>query len=223
MQPLSVALRETTANAHQDAESSSFITSLMEGRACPSAFTALAAQQLVIYSALEDSLRSHAGHRLLAPVDDRRLERVASLRHDLSVLVGEDYDVRLADGRLPVCRATVEYAGVLRTEASPEFLLANHYVRYLGDLSGGQVINRLVQRHYGITDEALTFYRFDGIGKPKPYKDAYRAALDGLDATPAEREQILAQAVRSFELNSAVFAELGAVRSDMHAAAGIAA
>ena len=112
---LSQALRTTTAAAHESAERSSFIDDLTQGRACYRAFVALAAQQLVIYRALEETLHEHyLDHPVLAPVDDRRLDRVASLEHDLSVLVGPDHDVQLADGRLPLAPATVGYATFLR-------------------------------------------------------------------------------------------------------------
>ncbi|ANS79695.1 Heme oxygenase [Serinicoccus hydrothermalis] len=220
--PLSQALREATASAHTSAERSAFVTELVEGRACAAAFTALATQHLLVYRALEDVLRTHyADHPLLAPLDDRRLDRVPSLVHDLEVLVGPDHEVRLADGRLPICVATSAYATTLRERHTPEMVLANHYVRYLGDLSGGQVVARLVHRHYGVPLEGLTFYTFAGIERPKVYKDRYRDRLDRLRLTDAQREAVLAAAVESFRLNEAVFADLSAARTPLHCAAGV--
>ena len=220
--PLSEALRQATAAAHSSAERSSFVSDLVEGRACAAAFTALATQHLLIYRALEDVLREHyAGHPLLGPVDDRRLDRVPSLQHDLTTLVGPDHEVRLADGRLPICYATSTYATTLRERHTPEMILAHHYVRYLGDLSGGQIVARLVQRHYGVPDAGLTFYTFSGIDKPKVYKDGYRERLDALSLSGAQREAVLAEAVESFRLNEAVFVDLAAARSPLHTAAGV--
>ena len=221
--PLSVALRAATAEAHEGAETASFVTELIEGSACPSAFAALVTQQLVIYEALEDVIGLHAEHPLLAPLHDERLNRSAALRHDVSVLMGPEATARIGAGSLAVQPATFRYAEELRTRHTPELVVAHHYVRYLGDLSGGQIISRMVSRHYGIPDEALSFYRFEGIDKIKRYKDAYRAALDALPATPRQRDEILAQAVRSFELNRQVFADLGVSRAAQHAAAGVAA
>lgn len=220
--PLSVALRTTTAAAHESAERSSFISDLMEGRACRRAFVALAAQQLVIYRALEEVLHEHyADDPVLAHVDDRRLDRVAALEHDLEVLVGPDYEVRLADGRLPLTGATVAYASYLREHHSTEVILANHYVRYLGDLSGGQIIATLAGRHYDIPADGLSFYRFEGIDKLKVYKDGYRAALDGIPLGEAQRQATLDAAVHAFQLNESVFASLGAAKAPEHAAAGL--
>ncbi|OLT42084.1 hypothetical protein BJF86_15465 [Serinicoccus sp. CNJ-927] len=222
--PLSEALRDATATAHSAAERSAFVTDLVEGRACAAAFTALATQHLLIYRALEDVLHTHyAGHPLLAPVADRRLDRVPALRHDLEVLVGPDHEVRLADGRLPICVATSAYATTLRERHTPEMVLANHYVRYLGDLSGGQIVARLVHRHYGVPTDGLTFYSFAGIDKPKVYKDGYRARLDQIPLTAVQREAVLEAAVQSFASNEAVFADLAAAQTPLHSAAGVGA
>lgn len=220
-QPLSVALRSRTSTAHERAEGSEFIESLIGGRACRAAFVALAAQQLVIYRALEDVLwGDYADHPLLAPVMDHRLDRVGALEADLTHLVGPDADVRMATGAIRIQEATRVYATTLRTRHTPEMMLAHHYVRYLGDLSGGQVIARMMQRHYGVGEQGLGFYRFTGIPKAKPYKDAYRAHLDGLDTTPRTRERILGEAEQAFEMNRLVFADLAAARAPEHAAAG---
>lgn len=221
--PLSVALRTETSHAHADAEGSAFIEQLMGGDACQHAFAALVAQQLVIYRALEDVLYGeYADHPVVAPMLDRRLDRVGALEQDMTHLFGADHDVRLAAGQIRICPATVAYADTLRTAHTPEMMLANHYVRYLGDLSGGQAIAALARRNYGIAPEALHFYRFAGIAKPKPYKDAYRARLDRLELTPESRRAVIAAAVDSFELNRRVFADLGAARAPEHAAAGVA-
>ena len=82
-------------------------------------------------------------------------------------------------------------------------------MRYLGDLSGGQIIHRLAQRHYGIPDEGLNFYVFASLGKLKAYKEAYRARLDALDLNPAERRAVAAHAEESFDFNHRIFLELG--------------
>lgn len=220
--PLSVALRDATATAHKSAETSSFVTELLEGRACYSAFAMMVAQQLVVYRALETVLHEHyRDHPLLTAVDDRRLDRVPAIERDLATLIGPDFEVRLADGSLPIRDATAAYARALREEHSPEMILANHYVRYLGDLSGGQVIARLAQRHYGVPDEALHFYRFDGIGKLKVYKDHYRSALDSIVMTDEQRQRTLDHASRAFAFNEAVFTDLAAAKVPLHTAAGV--
>lgn len=221
--PLSLALRSATTTAHEQAEHSSFIDDLMAGRSCRAAFTALMVQQQVIYTALEEVIEEHyLDDPIVAAIHDPRLDRRGAIRRDLDHLVGTDHPERIARG-IHVTPAAQAYAARLRTGHDRAMILGQHYVRYLGDLSGGQIIATLVQRHYGVSGEALHFYRFDGIDKYKPYKDEYRARLDALELTPGERDRVLERAVEAFELSRAVFADLAAARDPRHTAAGVAA
>lgn len=207
-QPLSVAMRSATAAAHADAEGSAFISELMRGERDAEAFLLLTVQLLFIYGALEETLRAnYETHPLVARLDDRRLDRTAALESDLTSLC-PGYEARIADGTLPVVPATRRYAELLATSHTPERVLANHYVRYLGDLSGGQAIAALVKRHYDVDEEALSFYRFEGIDKLKVFKDEYRARLDALHVDDVTRARLVEAAVEAFGLNQAVFEDL---------------
>ena len=67
-------------------------------------------------------------------------------------------------------------------------LLAHAYVRYLGDLSGGQFIRRKLAKTYGLEDgQGLTFYEFgklggesgiSGLGDMKKIKEWYRDGMN---------------------------------------------
>jgi heme oxygenase len=206
----SAELRTATTQAHEAAESSAFVPALLEGRLSARAFTDLAAQQWLVYAALE---RAFAGceHPALHPFLDSRLVRVPALEADLTHLVGTDWQQQLG-ASVPVLPSTAAYADeVAEHEDDATFLLAHHYVRYLGDLSGGQVIARLVQREYGIGDEGLHFYDFSALGKPKVYKDAYRARLDAVALTAAERRAVVAHAQAAFESSRRIFVDLAAL------------
>ena len=86
-------------------------------------------------------------------------------------------------------------------------LLAHHYLRYLGDLSGGQAIGALVARHYQVPREQLTMWDFSDIDAPKRVKDAYRAHLDEI-TDPAVREEFLAETKLGYELAGELFTAL---------------
>lgn len=209
-EPLSQELKSHTAAAHLAAEESTFVADLMGGTLDAAALASLLAQSLVIYKAMEDALAHHGDDSQLGGFIDPKLARVPALEADLAYHYGADWQDQLADGRIPIVPATAAYADKLATigPQSIEFLLAHHYVRYMGDLSGGLIIQRMVQRHYGIADAGLNFYAFDEIPKPKPYKDAYRDRLDGTNFTRAQKDAIVGFAAESFELNRAVFLDL---------------
>ena len=136
------------------------------------------------------------------------LRRVPSLEADLATLAGPTWREEL-----PVLAATKEYVARLEGIDDAATYLAHAYTRYLGDLSGGQAIARMLQRHYGMTADDLTFYTFTGIEKVKPFKDHYRALIDAAPFTPEERDRVVEEAKVAFDLNAAVFVELGALHA----------
>ena len=205
--PLSLALREGTREQHGQAEGMAFVEDLLAGRLDRAAYTALAVQQLAIYTALErasDSLRAAgADHGLVFD----ELTRVPAIERDLEFLLGADWGAQVE-----ILPATRVYAERLVACGDDIATYAAHaYTRYLGDLSGGQVVRRMVQRHYGLPDEAVGFYDFPEIHKLKPFKDVYRERLDALPLDAAQRAAVVAEAQVAFSLNQAMFAELGAI------------
>lgn len=205
-------LKRATAKVHEEAEHSSFISTLLGGdldRATgTAALAALHAQYLHVYDALEDAIARHAGSAFLAPLHDARLERTAALRTDLRALAAAGIEFERAPSD-----PTQAYVAELRdladsdSRAAAATLTGHHYVRYLGDLSGGQVVARLVSRSYSIPAESLSFYSFD-IAKPKRFKDSYRAALDELAMNETERVSALGGASNAFGHNTALFRAL---------------
>lgn len=206
--PLSARLRAGTRTDHEAAETTPFVEHLMSGALTRDAYVDLAVQQHAVYVALEQ-----VGDALLrtqpvaATVVLEELRRVPSIEDDLAFLVGPDWRARVR-----VLPATARYAAHLREHCTTLPRWAAHaYTRYLGDLSGGQVVQRMVQRHYGVGEDGLSFYRFTAAPRVKPFKDEYRARLDALPLTEEQRAEVVDEARRAFALNRDVFADLGAV------------
>ncbi|MCM3662589.1 biliverdin-producing heme oxygenase [Georgenia satyanarayanai] len=203
--PLSAQLRERTRAAHERAESVPFITDLMHGRLDRDAYADLAAQQYGIYVALEAASAELVGAARGSSLVFADLTRTPSIEADLAFLHGADWREHIAV--LPAARAYAERIAQVAGDL-PRYA-AHAYTRYLGDLSGGQAIKRLVQRHYGLGEEGVAFYTFAGIAKPKVFKDTYREQLDALDLSPLELEMAVDEANVAFELSTALFAALG--------------
>src|SRR5690606_8590039 len=149
-------------------ESMPFITELMEGRLDRVAYADFLAQHYAVYVALE------AGGRRVRTADPigavmvyDELERVPALEADLAHPYGPDWRELIT-----IHPATQRYVARLEEVAgTAQGYLAHAYTRYLGDLSGGQVIKRMLERGYGFVDEGITFYTFPDIPKTKPFKD----------------------------------------------------
>ncbi|MDK4295257.1 heme oxygenase (biliverdin-producing) [Corynebacterium accolens] len=202
--PLSVALREETAHAHENAERSAFMQRLISGELTAEAAADLGGQLWFVYESLERAVRSVANTPIASAVADPRLERRFALEADLAALVGGDWREKIR-----ILPATASYVARLEEiSGSAVEVVAHHYVRYLGDVSGGQVIAARLGALYDIEPDALNFYDFSAIGKIPPYRKGYRERLDSLILTADEREALLVEAQRAFAFNSAIFAEL---------------
>ena len=201
--PLATALHASTMEAHERAETATFITRLMGGKGTADGLVALLRQSLPVYEELEEQCRALGPDRRISAILDPRLDRTASLLADLEThrSAGRTYE--------EILPATAAYVDELRAcVGNAPALIGHHYVRYLGDLSGGQIIKTMVRRHYGLED-GLTFYEFD-IPKPKLYKDNYRDALNTLPLSEQDRREALDAATRAFELNHRIFLDLEA-------------
>ena len=202
-----VAVRVTrwpSSTVPDGAEGSTFIAELMDGKRSRHDYAALAGQQYFVYEALERVADTLMDDPVVAPFAAPELARLAEIDADLQFLVGADW--RASVVALP---ATLRYAERIRETAEwPGGFLAHHYTRYLGDLSGGQIIRTLLQRQFGFDADGVRFYRFAGIPKSKPFKDAYRAKLDSVPLSAEERERVVDEVASAFDLNAAMFADL---------------
>ncbi|EFQ83782.1 heme oxygenase [Aeromicrobium marinum DSM 15272] len=204
--PLSTLLREGSAAEHRETEGSSFMTELLAGRVGAAGYLTYLVRLRRVYVALEEMARVLADDPVAAAVIDPRLERLAGI--DADVAFWSERTGEVADD---TSGAVDRYVGrIAAATDDPSVFVAHHYTRYLGDLSGGQVIGRLLERTFDLGGRGISFYAFPEIPKPKPYKDTYRATLDALPLGPADRDRMLEEVKAVFGCNGEVFDELTA-------------
>lgn len=200
-------LREATRAEHERTEQAPFVLALMTGELDRDAYAALLGQSFLFYSVLEQA----AAEQREEPVAGRfvfdSLARRAALQADLRWLLGRRWRSKVVP--LP---ATQRYVDRLRQVCFswPGGFVAHHYTRYLGDLSGGQIIRHRLRASYGLEHDGVRFYIFDQISKPKLFKDSYRRRLDQAPWSHGERTRIVAEVDQAFRLNRGVFDDLGA-------------
>merc|ERR1711934_403389 len=84
----------------------------------------------------------------------------------------------------------------------PELLVGHHYTRYMGDLSGGQILKNIAQKAMNMNgDDGLRFYVFDDIADEKAFKTTYRSTMDELPIDQATADRIVGEANKAFHLN----------------------
>lgn len=203
---LSAAMKQGSALEHDAAEHSAFMDELLGGRVNERGYVDYLRALRQVYAALESVGASMASDPVASPVIDAGLNRLAAIDADLEHWApGEDHRTSSP--------AAAAYAAAITDSAQwGGRYLAHHYTRYLGDLSGGQAVGRILDRAFELDGQGLAFYDFAEIGKNKPYKDVYRTKLDaiGAELSAAERMQIVDEVRTAFNLNQQLFAELGA-------------
>ncbi len=207
--PFSRLVRERSGAHHGSSESASFMTELMAGRATLDDYTALVLQHWAIYEALEGAADALREHPEVAPFLSADLDRLPSLERDLAALLGVEWQ-----DHLELVPATVDYAARIREVAAewPAGFVAHHYTRYLGDLSGGIHIGRVVSRQFGFdpAGPGASFYHFERISDPTAFKDDYRAQLDAARWASDEAERVVAEVLSAYDRNTLIFEQLAA-------------
>lgn len=203
--PLAAALREGTAALHREAERAGIMRELLRGRVTRSGYGALLRNLHALYGTLEANLIRHAADPVLARVPLPVLARRAALASDLQTLHGA-----LWEREIPLQPAMIRYVERLDelAQTAPQGLLAHAYVRYLGDLSGGQILRRVLASALVLKeDEGLAFYRFPEA--PEVLAARLRSALDSVTLTSEEQARLVAEARLGFRYHIELFEQLG--------------
>lgn len=211
---LSSRLREGTRHLHTQAERAGLMPALLRGELPLPRYVRLLQELQALYRALESALA-----RPGAPAFDPALFRAAALQQDIDALSPRCLAASPAGlgahaaaavlpgpGESPACSAVMrDY--VRHLQALPPRLLAAHaYVRYLGDLAGGQVLRRIVARSYGLQDDGVRFYTF-GAAVP----GLVAGLRQVLDALPSEAHgPIVDEACSAFRRHVDLFEALQA-------------
>ena len=206
MPGLAERLKTETRALHTAAERSRFMGVLLRGQMEKLAYCALLRNLHAVYAALEPALARHARHAVIAPVFEPALARTDALAADLLALHGPDWADSFA-----LEPAAARYARRLHEidATQPAMLLAHAYVRYLGDLSGGQMLRRIVSEGMDLPAHGGTaFYDFGEPSETRALTQAFRAGLDKVVVDAASADALVAEAVLAFQLHRALFDEL---------------
>lgn len=202
-------IREATWDAHEDAAGSGFMTRLISGELPVEAYRDLVVQHWFAYVDLEAAATAMADDPVAGRFVFDELTRLPALEADLEALIGPDWRDQVTPSP-----QTEAYCARLREVGStwPGGFVAHHYTRYLGDLSGGQMIGPAIERTYGFEEHAGTgFYVFDRIDDLKAFKNDYRELLDTSGWDDDEQARIIDEMLAAYRHNGAVLEQLGSV------------
>lgn len=194
-------LHSRIGQAHHQAEGMGFSQDLLEGQASPRQLAALLRALAPAYELLDELAPAAASGLGANDLPWRDLARTASLRHDLALLANVP-----ATPDSPAAAAWCEHLTGLAGKA-PHRLLAHAYVRYGGDLSGGQRLapqaNAILA---GLGLPALSFWSFS---RPSiDLKEALHVGVERLLLSAKEEEELMDEAQVAFGVTRALLAEL---------------
>jgi heme oxygenase len=203
---LATMLREGTKKSHTMAENVGFVKCFLKGVVEKKSYRKLVANLYFVYSTMEEEMERLKDHTIVSKIYFPELNRQHSLEKDLYFYYGPNWREE----------ATLSQAGKAYVErirevakSEPELLVGHSYTRYLGDLSGGQILKKISQRAMNLADgEGSAFYEFKDIPDEKAFKDQYRQTMNELPIDQETAQRIVDEANAAFGMNMKMFQEL---------------
>jgi heme oxygenase (biliverdin-producing, ferredoxin) len=203
---LAIKLKEGTKKAHTAAENVGFVKCFLKGVVEKNSYRKLVGNLYFVYSAMEEEMERLAQHPIVSKIYFPELNRKASLEQDLFYYYGSNWREQVVLS--PAGKAYVDRIREIAA-TTPELLISHSYTRYMGDLSGGQILKGIAQRGMNLSEgEGTAFYEFADIPDEKAFKAKYRQSLDEAPIDEATADRIVEEANDAFGVNMKMFQEL---------------
>jgi len=201
-------LREGTKKSHTMAENTGFVACFLKGVVEKTSYRKLISDLYFVYKAMEEEIDRlvQEDHPVIKHIGFKELFRRQTLEKDLEFYYGNNWldQIKISD-------SAQSYVNRIRLVAneSPELLVGHHYTRYIGDLSGGQILKKIAKKALNLRgDDGLNFYEFKLIEDEKLFKKSYSETLNKLPIDQKIADNIIDEANEAFAYNMNMFREL---------------
>ena len=200
-------IKEGTKKSHSAAENTKFVASFLKGVLDPEEYRKLITNFWYVYETMEERLQE-TNDPFVNEIKKWNvlLFRTAFIQRDLRYYYGPMW----REKQIPT-EACNKYCHRINeiAEKDPYLLIAHHYTRYIGDLSGGQILKGIAKKALNPPEgEGLHFYDFPRIEDAKAFKTEYTSTLDNLDLTREQKDALVEEANYAFKLNMDMFNEM---------------
>ena len=205
MTELAIRLKEGTKESHSAAENTKFVASFLRGVVDYEEYRKLLTNFYYVYDTMEQRIRETEDPMVQA-IKSEDLERKEAIERDLEYYYGPEWKDKQTPSEAcnTYCHRINEIA-----EKDPYLLIAHHYTRYIGDLSGGKILKEIAARVLKPpVGKGLDFYEFPSIPNAKEFKNNYRSVLDNLDCDEQQINALITEANYAFRLNMYMFDEI---------------
>ena len=205
---LASQLREGTKKSHTMAENTGFVACFLKGVVEKKSYRKLISDLYFVYTAMEEEIERLAqdNHPVIKHIGFKELFRRQTLEKDLEFYYGKNWSDQII-----ISESAQSYVNRIRLVAieSPELLVGHHYTRYIGDLSGGQILKKIAKKALNLKgDDGLNFYDFQSIEDEKLFKKSYSETLNKLPIDQNIADNIVDEANEAFAYNMNMFKEL---------------
>ncbi|MEC4814526.1 MAG: heme oxygenase (biliverdin-producing) [Scytonema sp. PMC 1069.18] len=203
---LAQKLRDGTHESHTTIENMGFMKCFVKGVVDRDCFAKFLSNLYYIYSELETALEHHKDRSVIRALYFPELNRKTNLEKDMEFYYGREWKMKIAP-----LQATQNYISHIQelSATSPELLIGHAYTRYMGDLSGGQLLQKVAQTVLNLSGyEGTSFYNFEQIPDTIAFKNKYRQTLDSLTIDEATTDKIVAEANNAFRFNMQIVQQL---------------
>jgi len=201
-------LREGTKKSHTMAENTGFVACFLKGVVEKTSYRKLIGDLYFVYKAMEEEIDRlvQEDHPVIKHIGFKELFRRQTLEKDLEFYYGNNWL-----DQIKISESAKSYVDRIRLVAneSPELLVGHHYTRYIGDLSGGQILKKIAKKALNLRgDDGLNFYEFKLIEDEKLFKKSYSETLNKLPIDQKIADNIIEEANEAFAYNMNMFREL---------------
>ena len=174
-----MSLKKMTQNKHSSAERSWFAKKMISGEVTKEQYSVYLKQQYLCYSALEQRFEKNSHEDYHLP---KELKRADKILEDLNELCPNHNDMEIFE-------STKSYEKYILEDCDEKLLYAHVYVRYLGDLKGGQMIAKRIPG-------SGKYYQFEN---PEELEGFIRSKLNTEEKFKNECNQCFQSAINLFQ------------------------
>jgi len=200
-------IKEGTKKSHSAAENTKFVASFLKGVLDPEEYRKLITNFWYVYETMEERIQE-TNDPFVNEIKKWNvlLFRTAFIQRDLRYYYGPMW----REKQIPT-EACNKYCYRINEvfNDNPYLLIAHHYTRYIGDLSGGQILKGIAKKALNPPEgEGLHFYDFPRIEDAKEFKTEYRSTLDNLNLSREQKDALIEESNYAFKLNMDMFNEM---------------
>lgn len=210
-------MRSETKEVHSQVEGAKIVGQIIGKTIKKDDYCKLLARYYHMYATLEEEFEKNKTNSAVANVYFPEILRLNSIESDLTFFLGDKWTT--LEVIVEAKEATKDFCSHIRkvSKESPELLVAHLYVRYLGDLAGGQMIgnklrgcftNETLPDKNGDPDAGVKFYVFDNVPNIKDFVLKFKAGLDSISNEGDLHEKLIDEAIVCFELNGDILSQV---------------